>query len=502
MIVEFPQQADLVAAGITLTASFDTSTQISTIATFTQGSVAKITGKEGLYFSGKAKVFEGEYAANDGIKNGTENTIDDCDNTCGVTDVLSYDNIACCDTATNPSIFYEFVEDNQRVIYANSYPNHNFCARVDRAPQPIYRLFKIDLKPELSGTITSVTRENGRPINNFGIAMNGVSMMPAPATPFIFENTNTGEYNWDWVFEPTTNIGDGREFVGLDCASAHVNTNIGYHYHGNMYEYVEELKPGISTTEDIPSEVLQVGWASDGFPILYKFGPDKDGNVKQLQPSFQLKSGLRPGDGISEPCGPYSGKYTNDFEYVAGKGDLDECNGIQASVTLNTAQGAETFEYYYVVTASFPQIPRCMKGNFSNDFANSSPALSDVDNDGDGFVSSFDCDDNNKDINPLATDNPATAIDESCGNTLGTLELSLEQLGFYVDANPNNGSFSIISSYSGEYEAKLYATNGKLVRTKKGKGVLEFSGINSSGIYLLSIVRGNKKLGIKKIIIQ
>ena len=36
----------------------------------TEGSVAKITGKEGLKFSGKAKVFEGEYAANDGISNG------------------------------------------------------------------------------------------------------------------------------------------------------------------------------------------------------------------------------------------------------------------------------------------------------------------------------------------------------------------------------------------------------------------------------------------------
>ena len=35
-----------------------------------EGSVAKITGKEGLKFSGKAKVFEGEYAANDGIRNG------------------------------------------------------------------------------------------------------------------------------------------------------------------------------------------------------------------------------------------------------------------------------------------------------------------------------------------------------------------------------------------------------------------------------------------------
>ncbi|WP_452218633.1 dihydroxy-acid dehydratase [Lacinutrix undariae] len=36
----------------------------------TEGSVAKITGKEGLSFVGKAKVFEGEYEANDGIRDG------------------------------------------------------------------------------------------------------------------------------------------------------------------------------------------------------------------------------------------------------------------------------------------------------------------------------------------------------------------------------------------------------------------------------------------------
>ncbi len=35
-----------------------------------EGSVAKITGKEGLFFKGKAKVFEGEYEANDGIRDG------------------------------------------------------------------------------------------------------------------------------------------------------------------------------------------------------------------------------------------------------------------------------------------------------------------------------------------------------------------------------------------------------------------------------------------------
>ena len=36
----------------------------------TEGSVAKITGKEGLKFSGKAKVFDGEYATNKGIREG------------------------------------------------------------------------------------------------------------------------------------------------------------------------------------------------------------------------------------------------------------------------------------------------------------------------------------------------------------------------------------------------------------------------------------------------
>ncbi len=455
-----------------------------------------------LMLEEEAQTYRTSWSCNDGIKNGTETTIDDCDNTCAVTDVLSYNNIDCCSTVTNPSVYYEYVENTQRVVYSNNYPNHDFCYVSPRIPEPYYRLYKFDLEPQLSGTITSLTRDNGRPVNFFGIAMNGVYMMPAPATPFIFEDTNTGEYNWDWVFEPTTNIGDGRDFVALDCATAHVNPNTGYHYHGNMFEYVEELKPGISTTTDIPTEVLQVGWASDGFPIVYKFGPDKDGNIKELLASFQLKSGLRPGDGESAPCGSYSGKYTNDFEYVTGKGDLDECNGIEASITLTTAQGEETFEYYYVVTADFPQISRCMKGNFSDDFISNLPALSDVDNDGDGFVSSFDCDDTNSNINPFATDDPATTVDESCGNTLGTLELSLEQLGFYVDMNPNDGNFSIISSYSGEYKAELYATNGKLVSKKIGKGVLEFSGINSSGIYLLNIIRDNKKLGTKKIIVK
>ena len=449
----------------------------------------------------EAQTIRNGWSCDDGIKNGTETTIDDCNNTCETTDVLSYDNIDCSYTPSNPSVYYEFIEQNDRVVYSNNYPNHTFNYVADRIPEPYYRVYKFDLRPKLSGQVTNLTRANGRPVNFFGIALNGVYMMPAPATPFIFEDVNTGQYNWDWVFEPTTNIGDGRGFVALDCASAHVNPNSGYHYHGNMFEYVEELEQGISSLNSPPTEVLQVGWAADGFPVLYRFGPDKEGNIKEMFPSFQLKSGVRPGDGISAPCGSYSGKYTNDFGYVAGKGDLDECNGIEAPVTLTTAQGEETFEYYYVVTQDFPQISRCIKGNFNDSFISSADALSEVDADGDGFVASYDCDDTNASINPFATDDPSTNFDESCGAKLSTNDLDLKDLGYYINSNPNDGNFSIISTNLEKYQVQLFSINGQLVLEKTGMGVIEINTITNAGIYVLSITREGKLLGTIKIII-
>ena len=450
----------------------------------------------------EAQIIRNDWSCNDGIKNGTETIIDDCNSTCETTDVLSYDNIDCSYTPSNPSVYYEFIEQNDRVVYSNNYPNHAFNYVADRIPNPYYRVYKFDLKPKLSGEVTSLTRTNGRPVNFFGIALNGVYMMPAPATPFIFEDVNTGEYNWDWVFEPTTNIGDGRDFVALDCASAHVNPNSGYHYHGNMYEYAEELEQGISTLNIPPAEVLQVGWAADGFPVLYRFGPDKEGNIKEMFASFQLKSGLRPGDGISAPCGSYSGKYTNDFGYVAGKGDLDECNGIEASITLTTAQGEETFDYYYVVTQDFPQISRCIKGDFNDSFISSTGALSGVDADGDGFIVSYDCDDSNANINPFATDNPSTSFDESCGAALSTPNIDLKDLGYYINSNPNDGHFSVISTSSEEYQVQLFSITGQLVLEETGVGVLEINTITSAGVYVLSIIREGNKLGTIKIIIK
>ncbi|MTI38549.1 YHYH protein [Fulvivirga lutimaris] len=250
-----------------------------------------------------------------------------------------------------------------REIVTNGIPTHEYgnqipmiVSNLDNSTKTYY----VDNTPTKAGAITSITFDDGSPKWKFGVAKNGVAIDPAPATPFIFEDTNTGEYNWDWVFEPNNNM----NAVGLDCAIAHVQPDGLYHYHGDMAIYAEELSSGISTGT-APTDPVQIGWAADGFPILYYYGPDAAGTgIAKLTSSYQLKSGERPGDGESEPCGEYNGKYTNDYEYVNGAGDLDECNGIERNVTLSTG----TYSYFYVITAEFPVISRCLVGTPNDAF--------------------------------------------------------------------------------------------------------------------------------------
>ena len=47
------------------------------------------------------------------------------------------------------------------------------------------------------------------------------------------------------------------------------------------------------------------------------------------------------------------------FEYVAGSGDLDQCNG-RIGVTPEFPDGI----YHYMVTDDFPFFSRCLKGDF------------------------------------------------------------------------------------------------------------------------------------------
>lgn len=439
------------------------------------------------------------WSCNDGIRNGEEIGIDDCDANCGDDDSLSSTNIGCCDTPSEPSVYYEFEDGIVRNIYSNNYPNHNFCYNPNNIPTQKYYNFRIDLNPSVTNEITSILKNNGRPDRYFGVALNGCVMAPAPATPFIFENPNTGEFNWDWVFEPTTNQGDGMGLVKLDCATAHSGPQ-GYHYHGEMFEYLETIIPGVTTLSDVPDEPIHIGWAADGFPIVYKYGPDPDGNLKELQPSFQLKKGLRPGNGIQEPCGAYNGKYTVDFEYLCGKGDLDECNGIQSEITLTTDVGTETFEYFYVITSTFPQISRCLVGNVSDDFDNDAPDLTGMDNDGDGYIGAFDCDDDNAAINPSAIEILGNDIDEDCDGIL-TATSDLEIEGLTMSPNPSDGTVYIRKDDNLFMTVTVYTTDGRMVISENGKNEIQLTGL-STGAYIVKTVSASNKMSVQKLVVQ
>ncbi len=318
-----------------------------------------------------------DWSCRDLIENGIETSIDIGGTYCGIIPVCTFDNststtnIGCCLTPTTSDYYSEAIYNDTRIISAADIPNHDYCKTGAHVLNPMNYVFEVDATPTIAASPTSVLNiSNNRPSSYFGIGLNGVLIAPAPATPFIYENPNTGEFNWDWVYEPTNNQGAGPSLVGLDCASAHIGGQ-GYHYHGNMFEWAENIQAGLSTTSTPPAGPIQIGWAADGYPIIYRFGPDGVGGLALLQPSYQLKAGDRPGDGVNAPCGPYNGKYTNDFEYIAGLGDLDECNGINRNITLNTPCGLQTFDYFYMVTDDFPQISRCYIGepniSFDND---------------------------------------------------------------------------------------------------------------------------------------
>jgi hypothetical protein len=240
------------------------------------------------------------------------------------------------------------VKGDVRTIETNAIPNH----ATGKFPGPGNPnaisaqkfSFKVPVNPKANDKPTKAQGPT-----TWGIALNGIPFDP-----------NTAEY-WNrdrsngWNEDLMGAVGK----LGADQSNAHVQPEGTYHYHAKPVLLIEALGGDNGRT-------LLVGYAADGFPIYtangHKDPKDLKSPVVALKSSYQLKEGNRP-SGTAGPGGKYDGKYTVDWQYVAGKGELDEANG-RFEVTAEYPKGT----YVYHMTDTFPYISRMFKGTPDSSF--------------------------------------------------------------------------------------------------------------------------------------
>lgn len=240
-----------------------------------------------------------------------------------------------------------------RVLAANGIPDH----AVGTFPNPNNPntiseqnvSANFSLSPELTTTATTL----GGPRGTLGFALNGVKF--DPDTGGTCNDTGTScnliGGSGQWRMEA---LGQTAFNFGTDSSNAHVQPTGEYHYHGMPEGYLTKLNKGKTMT--------LIGWAADGFPIYARYGysvaSDATSAIKVIKGSYRTKAtpdANRPSTSLYA-----MGTFKQDWEYVAGLGDLDECNG-RTGVTPEFPQGI----YHYYATDTYPYLQRCVKGKVS-----------------------------------------------------------------------------------------------------------------------------------------
>lgn len=235
-----------------------------------------------------------------------------------------------------------------RVLTGNGIPEHDVVGGNFATPVSAQNIsVTFPLTPTYSGAVT--------PSTDVGYVWNSVKLDPGTAGSCASTATSTtpgGGCVAAMGTDPWRLEAIGGAFVfGTDESNAHVQPNGQYHYHGMPEGVIARLNTGTG--------LALVAWARDGFPIYARYGfvdaADASSGTRKMVPSWQKKATADVGR-PSTSTFPM-GTFTQDYEYVAGSGDLDECNG-RFGVTPEFPSGI----YHYYITETFPFIQRCVKG--------------------------------------------------------------------------------------------------------------------------------------------
>lgn len=219
--------------------------------------------------------------------------------------------------------------NGQRCIQSNGIPDHE-VGQFPNQGNP-HSISTQDI--QLCVTTNPTKGSTATPLRGTtGFALNGIIIRPGTAdwydgsSPRGHSRDRSSGWNLDGLGPENT--------LGMDQNNAHVDNNGIYHYHGPSASILNAAQGSL------------IGYAADGHELHYV-------GSKQTS-SWQLKEGTRR----TEPGGAYDGAYNQDWQYVAGSGSLDECNGA-------TVDG----KYVYFATDTYPFFPRCAFGTVSSDFS-------------------------------------------------------------------------------------------------------------------------------------
>jgi len=218
------------------------------------------------------------------------------------------------------------------------------------------------LTPTLATTPTYLTINN-----SIGYGLNGIKFDPMTGGLCLSTATgvksgcdyaggNSGTWNMEAVNPGPPTISSGWVFdFGTDNSNAHIQPGGSYHYHAMPTGLIDTLTSNFSAGKTM----VLVGWAIDGFPIYARYGytkaTDSTSALKVMTSSWSTKS--TPDSGRPSISNFPMGSFKQDWQYVAGSGDLDACNG-RFDVTPEFPNGI----YHYYVTDTYPYFQRCESG--------------------------------------------------------------------------------------------------------------------------------------------
>ena len=268
------------------------------------------------------------------------------DDIAGIDDynTTDYDNHIC-------ALDYEYNETHI-VIQANGIPAHDLESGPGCCTASQDHVWTIPLEPTNNSECTPSISSEGcemAPIRGaVAFAVNGVPIFGPEDGP-----------GGDAVAGQEGQYEEDRQHVWLGLCHGHSGPGGEYHYHADancVHWHPDEDQSwrdySLESSRTLNEHSGIVGFAFDGYPIYGFVGWDDTGEVSEMTSSYRLKEGETGYNGIE------------DYEYIAGMGDLDSCNG-QYGATPDFPDGI----YHYHSTwangegdLGFPYFILCYRG--------------------------------------------------------------------------------------------------------------------------------------------